>query len=468
MAAAPLARSARCARPRSPNSAGGPGHRRAVQPRHPRDDLRALRGVRRRRRRRSSASGSARARGGAASARAAARPPVPDVRMPTPPRASDLRLACPDRSWPSWPSACWLARRAAASGRCRARPSRRGYSTLPEFPWSSGRAAPSTLGDLRGRPWIADFIFTRCGGVCPAMTARMAASARASSPRHDVRFVSFTVDPAHDTPEVLARYAAACRRRRGLAVRHRAADATCTRSRSTASSWPRMEVAAGEREPGGDGPFLHSSKFVLVDGEGVIRGLLRQHGRGRAARPGGGRAPPGARGDRPRPARPSTPSSTRTSGRAPRSPATCSSARAAARRTAARCWPRSPARPCSSCRYLVYHFHVGSVRFQGQGPIRTVYFTILLTHTDPGRRHRAPGADHRCSHGLRERFDRHRRHRPGHAAPLGLRLRHGRGHLLDAVPAVVVARGGSDVTCRHGSARASVSPRAASPRSGVA
>lgn len=31
--------------------------------------------------------------------------------------------------------------------------------------------------------------------------------------------------------------------------------------------------------------------------------------------------------------------------------------------------------------YLWYHFHVGSVRFQKTGSIRTVYFTILLTHT---------------------------------------------------------------------------------------
>jgi uncharacterized membrane protein YozB (DUF420 family) len=31
--------------------------------------------------------------------------------------------------------------------------------------------------------------------------------------------------------------------------------------------------------------------------------------------------------------------------------------------------------------YLIYHAHVGSVRFQGQGWIRSVYFTILLTHT---------------------------------------------------------------------------------------
>lgn len=31
--------------------------------------------------------------------------------------------------------------------------------------------------------------------------------------------------------------------------------------------------------------------------------------------------------------------------------------------------------------YLVYHAQVGSVRFQGTGAIRTVYFTVLLTHT---------------------------------------------------------------------------------------
>jgi uncharacterized membrane protein YozB (DUF420 family) len=31
--------------------------------------------------------------------------------------------------------------------------------------------------------------------------------------------------------------------------------------------------------------------------------------------------------------------------------------------------------------YLVYHFNVGSVKFQKTGPIRTVYFTILISHT---------------------------------------------------------------------------------------
>jgi uncharacterized membrane protein YozB (DUF420 family) len=58
--------------------------------------------------------------------------------------------------------------------------------------------------------------------------------------------------------------------------------------------------------------------------------------------------------------------------------------------------------------YLAYHFQVGSVRFQGQGPIRTVYFAILLTHTILAVAI-VPLVLVTLSHGLRERYDRHRR-----------------------------------------------------------
>jgi uncharacterized membrane protein YozB (DUF420 family) len=58
--------------------------------------------------------------------------------------------------------------------------------------------------------------------------------------------------------------------------------------------------------------------------------------------------------------------------------------------------------------YLTYHAQVGSVRFPGQGPIRTVYFTILLTHTILAVAI-VPLVLITVSHGLRERFDRHRR-----------------------------------------------------------
>ena len=60
------------------------------------------------------------------------------------------------------------------------------------------------------------------------------------------------------------------------------------------------------------------------------------------------------------------------------------------------------------CCYLVYHYNVGSVRFPRTGTIRTVYLSILATHTALAATV-PPLAIITLSRGLRERFDRHRR-----------------------------------------------------------
>jgi len=57
--------------------------------------------------------------------------------------------------------------------------------------------------------------------------------------------------------------------------------------------------------------------------------------------------------------------------------------------------------------YLVYHYHAGSVRFQGTGMVRTLYFSILLTHTVLAAAV-PPLAVITLSRALRSRFDRHR------------------------------------------------------------
>jgi protein SCO1/2 len=141
-------------------------------------------------------------------------------------------------------------------------------SQLPGFALvdSGGRAV--TERDLRGRPWVADFIFTRCGGACPAMTARMAALHREAP--DGVAFVSITVDPAHDTPEVLDRYARAVGAGPNWIFLTGAQDALY-RLAVEGFKLGVEEVPAGGQAQG-DGPFLHSSHFVLVDGHGRVRG----------------------------------------------------------------------------------------------------------------------------------------------------------------------------------------------------
>lgn len=57
--------------------------------------------------------------------------------------------------------------------------------------------------------------------------------------------------------------------------------------------------------------------------------------------------------------------------------------------------------------YLVYHFHVGSVRFTGEGSVRTVYFAILISHTILAAVV-PPLAIITLVRGLSEKFDQHR------------------------------------------------------------
>ena len=62
---------------------------------------------------------------------------------------------------------------------------------------------------LAGKIWVADFIYTTCPGPCPRMTSQMREVQDAVAKLSDVDLVSFTVDPARDTPDVLAGYAQA-------------------------------------------------------------------------------------------------------------------------------------------------------------------------------------------------------------------------------------------------------------------
>jgi protein SCO1 len=143
------------------------------------------------------------------------------------------------------------------------------YWDLPAFSLvdQHGRALRSS--DLAGAPWIADFIFTRCAGTCPGMTARMARLQ--SKVPAATRLVSITVDPAHDTADVLDRYAATFDAGAGwhfLTGPRESLYALAVHGFKLQA----MEVPAEEQKAGGDGPFLHSSKFALVDGRARVRG----------------------------------------------------------------------------------------------------------------------------------------------------------------------------------------------------
>lgn len=138
--------------------------------------------------------------------------------------------------------------------------------TIPAFHLTERAGTPFTQDDVRGRVWIADFIFTRCPDVCPALTTRMhGLEARFRREQAEIVLVSFSVDPTYDTPEVLRRYASA----HGAGPTWR----FVTGPRDAIASLLRdgFRVAFADDGPE-SGPITHSDRFVLVDRELRIRG----------------------------------------------------------------------------------------------------------------------------------------------------------------------------------------------------
>ena len=79
------------------------------------------------------------------------------------------------------------------------------FGSIPDFELIERSGRTVTRAELDGQIWVADFIFTNCGGTCPMMTYQMGKLNQALP--DNVRLVSFTVDPTRDTPEILSNYA---------------------------------------------------------------------------------------------------------------------------------------------------------------------------------------------------------------------------------------------------------------------
>ncbi len=266
----------------------------------------------------------------------------------------------------------------------------------------SGRVV--TEADLAGRVWIASFIFTHCPLSCPRITSVMK-GLQDRLAGTDIQLVSLSVDPERDTPEVLAKYA-----------HNFGADP----GRWWFLTGPKVEVHAlivdrfklgvvetdaADRRAGAE-EFSHSARLALVD-RGKVVGYFdsdapadldqlvaearRRQGKGRTW-----------------------------AHRLPGINATLNATSAAllvlgwvlirSGRVRAHALTMILAVAVSALflvSYLVYHYQVGSVPFRGFGPIRTVYFTVLLSHTVLATLAVVPLVAITLTHAARRQFERH-------------------------------------------------------------
>jgi len=134
------------------------------------------------------------------------------------------------------------------------------FGQAPEFMLTERSGRVFSKEGLAGKPWVADFIFTSCAGQCPLMSLEMRRLQGLFGPETGFRFVSFSVDPERDTPEVLASYADRYEAEKG---------------RWFFLTGPKQEINRILKEfflSPAEEPAMHSVRFILVDGEGQIRG----------------------------------------------------------------------------------------------------------------------------------------------------------------------------------------------------
>ncbi len=138
---------------------------------------------------------------------------------------------------------------------------------IPQFTLTERSGQPFDSTSLRGKVWVADFFFTSCPGTCLMLSRRMKEIHAAFAKDESVRFVSISTDPAHDTPEVMTQYAA------GLGADARWAFVTGPHDTVFDLSIKGFKLALVEADNVyAKEKFIHSTKLVLVDRKGWIRG----------------------------------------------------------------------------------------------------------------------------------------------------------------------------------------------------
>lgn len=136
------------------------------------------------------------------------------------------------------------------------------FLEVPAFKLLERSGVPASNETLKGKVWVAAFIFTSCKTHCVMMCTQMYQLQEEFKDEPDFVCVATTVDPARDTAEKLARFAKTYSAR-GQKWQFLTGDRESIRD----FAHEGMKITWQKDEP-----LVHSTRFVLVDRDGWIRG----------------------------------------------------------------------------------------------------------------------------------------------------------------------------------------------------
>ncbi|GJM23508.1 MAG: hypothetical protein DHS20C15_34230 [Planctomycetota bacterium] len=145
------------------------------------------------------------------------------------------------------------------------------FGQLPEFELMTEARAPFNRDSFAGRVWIVGFIYARCGGVCADMTRAYQLLHEEELPAH---FLSVTIDPQNDTPEMLTAYR---KEWKGSADWWTLLTGSRDVIQNMADEGFHLPVNTLYTEVEGMPKMFHSQRLALIDSEARIRGYYAPH-----------------------------------------------------------------------------------------------------------------------------------------------------------------------------------------------
>ena len=142
------------------------------------------------------------------------------------------------------------------------------YPKIPFFQFKNQEGKVVSSKDLKGKVWIADFFFTKCPTICPTMTAQLKRlSIKTKDLKDQIQFISFSIDPNTDQPNVLRKYIT----KNGINTSNWV-FLTGDENKTHQLGVDYFQVFANKYIESAGG-YAHSPAFVLIDKEGYVRGV---------------------------------------------------------------------------------------------------------------------------------------------------------------------------------------------------
>jgi len=141
------------------------------------------------------------------------------------------------------------------------------YPVIPDFSFINEDGEVVTEKDFKNKVYVADFFFVTCPTICPVMKKNMLTVYNEYKDNPEVKILSHTIDPEHDTPEVLKKYAM------DLGVSGKMWQFVTGDKEKIYDIGQKHYMVSALEDSSQAGGYIHSGAFVLIDKDRHIRGM---------------------------------------------------------------------------------------------------------------------------------------------------------------------------------------------------